>query len=318
MSAPFRLNMSSTAPDEAHDWLYKEYMPLRATIFGDTSDFLAQHHEADLGSLHVNIFEDSVSTQLHTAPQNDSVVVGHTLSGRYGVSANDNTIIANVGDSLLHNPDAPTQVGWYRNLRMKIFRFDRQALERVATERGNHAQSLRYVLSRPLSRQKAQTWHETMRRVEQEFLFQDAVRNSPLARARAFRIAANCLLDSFAIIPNPPASSGDAGTRAVRRAAAFIEESVDQDIDLVTVAEAARAEPAALAKAFREQRGSAPMEYLQRLRLERAHHELQTADPVSGATVGCIAARWGFTHVSRFAQDYHERFGRHPHYTLNS
>jgi AraC family ethanolamine operon transcriptional activator len=42
---------------------------------------------------------------------------------------------------------------------------------------------------------------------------------------------------------------------------------------------------------------------------------LREADP-QRETVGDIAARWGFWHLSRFAADYKEMFGELPSNTL--
>jgi AraC-like DNA-binding protein len=52
--------------------------------------------------------------------------------------------------------------------------------------------------------------------------------------------------------------------------------------------------------------------------MERAHRDLQGAEPGDGVSVAALAARWGFTHLGRFAVDYRRRFGTYPSQTLRS
>ena len=58
------------------------------------------------------------------------------------------------------------------------------------------------------------------------------------------------------------------------------------------------------------------MTYLRRVRLERAHAELQNADPAAWDTVATIARRWGFARTDRFAAAYLAAYGRPPTRTL--
>jgi hypothetical protein len=59
-----------------------------------------------------------------------------------------------------------------------------------------------------------------------------------------------------------------------------------------------------------------PTAYLRELRLDRAHHELRSAEPHAGVTVTDTALRWGFGHLPRFAAVYQRKFGQLPSETL--
>jgi AraC-like DNA-binding protein len=54
--------------------------------------------------------------------------------------------------------------------------------------------------------------------------------------------------------------------------------------------------------------GTTPMEFLRRVRLERAHRDLLHGE----GTVTDIALRWGFPHLSRFARAYRAQYGVLP------
>ncbi len=68
--------------------------------------------------------------------------------------------------------------------------------------------------------------------------------------------------------------------------------------------------------AFARHLDASPMSYLQRVRLEQAHRDLQVADPAAGDTVAAIARRWGFAKPGHFASIYRRRYGVLPSHTL--
>lgn len=61
--------------------------------------------------------------------------------------------------------------------------------------------------------------------------------------------------------------------------------------------------------AFEDVLHLSPVTYLRVMRLNRVRHELQTRLQDS---IGDVAARWGFWHLSRFASDYSRLFGELP------
>lgn len=59
-----------------------------------------------------------------------------------------------------------------------------------------------------------------------------------------------------------------------------------------------------------------PVAYLQAIRLNRARRALKSEAGAATTTVADIAARWGFWHLSRFAENYKQMFGELPSETL--
>ena len=103
----------------------------------------------------------------------------------------------------------------------------------------------------------------------------------------------------------------------LRHAVAFIHENADADIGLVDIAKAVNVSPRAVQYAFRGHLDTTPLEYLRRVRLDRAHRDLKAADP-SNDTVTAIAGRWGFSHAGRFSMAYKAAFGTVPSNTLRT
>ena len=103
----------------------------------------------------------------------------------------------------------------------------------------------------------------------------------------------------------------------LRRALDFIHDNAEYEITIRDIAAAAVVTPRAIQYAFREHLDTTPLEYLRRIRLERAHQELKLADPTQD-TVTSIAGRCGFNHPGRFSSAYKEVFGTEPSRTLRS
>ncbi len=97
--------------------------------------------------------------------------------------------------------------------------------------------------------------------------------------------------------------------RLVRRIDAFMHAHLADDLDVTRLAKAAGAAPREVFAAFRIHRKTSPMAHLRELRLERAHHELVSAD---ASSVTDIALRCGFPHLGRFAALYRVQYGRVP------
>ena len=105
--------------------------------------------------------------------------------------------------------------------------------------------------------------------------------------------------------------------QTLRRAIAFIQDNAHRDIALTDIAAAIGVTPRSVQYIFRRHLGTTPLEYLRRLRLHRAHRDLQAAAPAVD-TVMEIAGRWRFGHPGRFSRAYKEAFGTSPSSTLRT
>lgn len=96
--------------------------------------------------------------------------------------------------------------------------------------------------------------------------------------------------------------------RALSHVIDVIEASAERDYTLSDLAEQAGLSLRGLQYAFQKHLGMSPMQYLRRVRLDRAHEDLRAGT----GTVSDIAYQWGFTNLGRFARAYRERFGEFP------
>lgn len=97
----------------------------------------------------------------------------------------------------------------------------------------------------------------------------------------------------------------------VHRAEDYIRAHLREPISIDDLVAVANVSVRSLFNGFRQFRDQTPMGYVKALRLDLAREELLQADP-SERSVTDIALACGFTHMSKFAQDFTARFGERP------
>ena len=107
------------------------------------------------------------------------------------------------------------------------------------------------------------------------------------------------------------------GAAPLRRAQDYIDGHIAQKLLLSDVAGAAGVGVRRLQLIFRGETGKTPLQFILERRLDRVHADLRTSSG-GGASVGTVAARWGFTHMGDFGRRYRARFGEAPSLTRRS
>jgi AraC-like DNA-binding protein len=102
----------------------------------------------------------------------------------------------------------------------------------------------------------------------------------------------------------------------VAEAANLMRTYPDEALTVEGVARAVGLSVRALHAGFRRELDRSPKQYLQKVRLERAHADLAAAEPGTGVRVIDVAHRWGFSHPGRFATTYRHHYGEAPAATL--
>ncbi|MEV6347575.1 helix-turn-helix domain-containing protein [Actinoplanes sp. NPDC051851] len=170
---------------------------------------------------------------------------------------------------------------------------------------------------RPVSAEAARRWDTTFTYARDVLRDTAAPAEPLLADSLAQLIAATTLCTFPNDTPHSPTIEDrrDAHPASLRRAIAFIDQNVHRDIGPADIASAAHVTIRSLQLTFRRHLDSSPMAYLRRARLDHVHRELRSSNPAT-ATVGAVAARWGFVNHSRFTAHYHATYGTTPSRTL--
>jgi len=221
-------------------------------------------------------------------------------------------------DCFLVPPEQPLLVAW-RSIGVGVTTLSFEGLQHDAVGQIDHAK-LNVDFTRPITPAAGRHWSQTIRYVRNTISNSPMLASAPLARRELGWLVNSAALACF------PNSTLDAGSimysgdtpQPLRRALAFIDEHAGDPITLDEIATAARLSPRGVQAAFRRHLDTTPLSYLRSVRMERAHRDLQGAEPGNGVSVATLAAKWGFTHLGRFAVDYRRRFGTYPSQTLRS
>ncbi|MBO2448617.1 AraC family transcriptional regulator [Actinomadura barringtoniae] len=313
-SAMVRAEFSTTDTDVAHDYLRSEYADHAARLSGDRERFEFRAHTVQEERFGIEFVSHSMELDTVVEPYR-ALLVPHVLAGHIRLASRRNEVCAGEGDEFLIAPDARLNLRW-RGPKLGIVRLDTEAVAGIAAE--TIGDGARFPLAPPVSAGRARYWRSVVRHVSRDFMSDPVAMASPLLRTELFRLLATALIETFRVTVDDTAPHGLVEPAAVRRAVAFIDDNAHREIGLTEIAEAARVGPRALQAAFRRHRGTTPTAYLREVRLNRAHLDLQAADPTAGDSVAAIATAWGFHHHGRFAVAYRERYGCTPRRTLHS
>jgi AraC-like DNA-binding protein len=101
-----------------------------------------------------------------------------------------------------------------------------------------------------------------------------------------------------------------AGSWQLRIAEEYVQEHAHLPITLGDLSAISGVSSRTLQHSFQRKNGCGPMQFLRAIRMQKARTDLLNS--AGGETVSEIAARWGFLHFGRFAQDYRALFQEYP------
>lgn len=251
-----------------------------------------------------------------TAPELESAYhVLAPLTGSVRCRQGDRTMTADPGRAAVLKPEGDVELGWEGACRLLSVKVDRRALEReldAALDR----QLPSPLLLRPtfdLSAGPGRSWVALVRLLLAEMRDPDSVlHQSPMPnRWRDMVLSGLALTVEHPYGEEPTARR----PRTVKRTLDAMHAQPQHPFTVAELAGIAGVGVRVLQESFRRHVGMSPLTYLRRLRLDGVHTELRRADPWQ-VSVSEVAARWGFTHLGRFAGAYRNRFGEAPSDTL--
>ncbi|MEC3951867.1 helix-turn-helix transcriptional regulator [Nocardia sp. CDC153] len=218
---------------------------------------------------------------------------------------------------LLTPPDLPYS-GMVRSARYRAVLFDPELLERVGGPSREHTK-IQFTGHRPVNAAAAKRLARALAHLDQLAADPEVTPDSLVATTASDYLAAIVLdtMPTTARTEPTAVDRCDAHGETARRAIAYIETHIHQDISIADIAAACFVTTRSVQLAFRRHLNTTPTAYMKRLRLYAAHEELRAASPADGHTVTSIAQRWGFAHPGRFAIAYRRAYGQAPSTTLN-
>lgn len=314
-----RRELLTSDPAEVRAYLNRWYdTDVHVDFFGArTPRAEFSHRRIDMGSFALEEVSHPADAQIR-ADGTAGVVVVWVVSGRAESTIERAVGIAGPGGVVLGSAGAIPLHVKTSDPRLKTTVIDPKLLTKVMSDGNPNGQKVvRFTGAEAVSPAAARAWIRAHRFVEESVLSNGAA-VSPLVLAAAGRLLAATALAAFDNTTgsaDEPRDHHDDHPALLRRAVAYLESHLADDIGVGDVANAVFVTPRALQYMFRRHLDTTPMAYLRRIRLDQVHHELLIADR-STTTVTAVAGRWGFAHTGRFAVLYRQTYGQSPHVTL--
>lgn len=286
-------------------------------IAGSTDDFVLSCDITRFDGMTFGRMAHSMATNVNVFDGlRDLSVVEHREGNPVHVATGPDAVSLRAGDCFLLPPDRPYQASW-NSVSVAVTTLGFENLQHDATWLVGH-EAISVDFTRPITPAAGRHWSQTIGYVERVVSDSPLLESAPLARRELGWLVNGAVLACFpnSTLDAEPASYAGDTPQPLRRALEFIDEHAGEPISINEIAMAARLSPRGVQAAFRRHLDTTPLAHLRSIRMQRAHRDLQIAEPSDGTSVAAVAARWGFTHLGRFAIEYRRRFGIYPSQTL--
>lgn len=304
--------------DEARDAVRDVYLPHDLSVRGNFDMTLNAYggHGSTLGFLAYG-----ADTTLNMPPTGSHYHVNLTIQGRTEGTRADGTRSTTEAhrSGLVLPPDQGTRVHWSADAEQLIFRFSRQKLESFAQDLTGLATDgpLDFDFGIDLTTPRGASLLASARFMAMELDRPGGIAENPLVLEQLETFVMSNLLTTVPSRLTPvfetPAPTVKLGR--LRPVVDFMQANADEPLTPDVLARAGCMSVRTLHASFRQVLGTTPMEYLRRIRMERARIDLIAARD-TGERITEIANRWGFYHPSRFAAQYRDTYGELPSETL--
>ena len=312
------VEFATDEPERAHTFLRATYVDHTMRITGSAHGFRMRHTHHDAGQFCIDTLAHTMAVEHYNEPLG-FLLIGQVLRGQMEREARDATLRLGPGDTFLFSSPATAFTVRWDAIEMRLTRITLDALTGIGAPTQNSPP--RFTGLQPTTPANARYLASVLNYLAEDVVTNHEAITQPLIVAETTRMLATSVLTSF---PNTTSTEpdwherGDAVPGALRRALAYIDAHAHIPITLTDIAAAARVTPRTVQHAFRRYLDTTPTAHLRRIRLDHAHHDLQTADPTRGDTVTAIAHRWGFPNTSRFTTAYRTTYGHTPSHTLHT
>ena len=280
---------------------------------GQPLDFKLRHVASE--RLTIGRLSYGADAELFVPPMLACSQMTQPLSGKtMGRQHGDQAMVYGQRGGIMFSPTDPLTVRWSPETVQFAVKFQRRSLADHLSDLINRPveRPVQFDLAVDLTTAVGQALLASVTFFQQEMCRPGGIATMQMARAELESLV---MTQTLLAIPNSfsdllHAHEPQAPRSKVQLAIEIIEANPDSNLSVSDMAKAAGVTARALQRGFKDEVGVAPATFVRSVRLDRVHADLlESAGLIS---VTDIAMRWGFFHLGRFAQQYHERFGVLP------
>ena len=313
--------MVSQDIDEVHDHMCQMFCPHELQITGGCPPIEFRHHQASLNSVTFNAtdYGNPYGRVVVSIPPMDALyLVQIALSGVAEITQGDTAFALRPGEMCVLDPEEKVRQVFCEGYKHFTVKMSKEGLESVLMQELGFKPNELHFSPKPVRFEGRSVAFAQLVRTICDDLDNGS---SAFEHSRASKGVEETLQRLLlAAVPHNHSDLFDAPKSIaapyyVRRVEAFINQRISDPISMDEMVSVSGVSARSLHAGFRRFRDTTPMNYLKNRRLLLAHRRLLNGADL-GVTVTDVALGCGFTHLSKFARDYHERFGERPSETL--
>jgi len=321
MPLPSLARLVSSDIDEVHDHMSRIFCPHDLRIEGGNPPIAFRHHQASLKSVTFNATDYGNPygrVVVNIPPMSDLYLVQFSLCGIAQIAQEGTTVDLLPGQMCVLDPNARVKQIFGEGYKHFTVKMSKSGLEAVLTqELGFRPRELHFSPQPVLLRGAAAAFAHLVRTIcddlDSNIPGFNHARASGTIEEALQRLLLAAVPHNYSDLFEAPQSSP--APYYVRRVEDFIRGHARDPITLDEMIAVSGVSARSLHAGFRRFRDTTPMVYLKNHRLDLAHRQLKAAAD-DGRSVTEVALACGFTHLSKFARDYLDRFGERPSATL--
>jgi AraC-like DNA-binding protein len=306
-------------PDEAVEKATKLLSPHQLTVHGDRGDFWARASRAELSGTSLYYQDCPTAVTFHCSSQSTYVAVLLPMSDGMTIRYHRGDVIEVPSGSLAVVPtECPVDISFRRGFSLLSVTANTETLmsglRRVAPDVA--AEQLPFDAICGSAGGSSEMFSGL---VKFAAALVDNYRSPDSMPYRVIDTLRDQIVSTF-LLGLPHSQSGPLlcrtkpliASRIVRRSLEVMASDSGLQRSITEIAAQLCVSMRALEMAFRKEFDCTPRQYLQNLRLQRAHEALSQARFGDGTTVTDVATQCGFSHPGRFAALYRQMYGVHP------
>lgn len=319
-----------TSVDDASRFGTAVYHPHRLEVLDESQPFGMRLTAATFGPVTVGLLSYSAPVRIETDDMETAYEINVPLSSEVECWAGTDRVVASPERAVVFQPHGPTSMNGFGNHDALLgVKLDRSALEDQLAQLVGRAERcpLDPAPDIYLTSGRGRAWWSIARAVIDLFGSSNdgfgppddgggLINNELIMRPLTQSLLTGLLFAvDHPLLPQLLGPAEPAVPASVRRAEDFINDHAAEALSITDIARATRMSVRGLQASFQQHLQQTPMDYLRKVRLQRAHSDLVAGDP-ENITVAQVAYRWGFAHAGRFASRYRASFGVSPSESL--
>ena len=310
--------LATTNLDEAREILTRRYCP-HSLIQRDRRAALdLRYSHTPLLDTSLNLLQYGAEVDIRPAEFETFYLMHIPLAGRATLTAGGHQFYLQPGVAAIVSPTHKVSTTWNADCRQLMLKIERKSLEGLLSN--VIFQPMDRVLEFPvvfdLTAGLGASFYGMIRHLADELAHNAAVAKSRLVCAQLEQTLLMLILCGAEHSYRDALEASDRSVcpKHVVKAYQYMEANARENITIADLTRVTGVSGRALYEGFRRFKGSSPKACLRAIRMQAIRKELLAGAEDDDVTR--LAARWGFTHLGRFASNYQKIFGEKPSQTL--